>query len=128
MTTQSTECVIDGMPPISGQQQLLDALCNLTAQYPRLPEAYITIHETGLSGGWVDMQFDSPWAFEAWREALEIQAAAISLHIYSGNQWMSGDACHMGVRIHISGFHVPVTPEQAAAPRDTKAPMDEVAA
>lgn len=128
MTTETTECVIDGAPPISGQQQLFDALGNLMAQYPRLPEAYITIHETGLTGGWVDMQLDSPWAFEAWREALEIQPAQISLHVYSGNQWMSGDAYHMGVRIHISGFHVPVTPEQVAAPRDTTTPIGEVAA
>ncbi|MGW4388240.1 hypothetical protein [Streptomyces sp. NPDC004685] len=123
MTTQTTECVIDGAPPISGQQQLIDALINLMAQYPRLPEAHITIHATDISGGWVDLQFSSPWEFETWREALEIQPADVDLHVYTGNQWMSGDAWHMGVRIHITGFEVPVTPWQAAAQRTVPTPV-----
>jgi hypothetical protein len=121
VTTQPTDCVIDGVAPISAQQQLVEALVNLMAQYPRLPEAYIAIHDTVGGSGWIDLQLDSALQFEQWREALEIQPADVDLKVYPSNQWMAGDTRHMGVRIHVTGFNVPVTGEQTTEPRDRSA-------
>jgi hypothetical protein len=102
--------------------QLIQALASLAEQHPTLPEAYITVHTPFDSWpGKVDLQLQAPQEFELWREALAIAPDNVSLHATRSSTWLAADGEHEGVRIHISGFNVPVSSVQAQAPRDRSA-------
>lgn len=128
MTTESTEQLVSeaSVPSIHEQLTALQALAGLAEMFGPLPSAYLTVHAPN-SFGWparVNMQFRTPQAFEQWRAVLQIPADAIDIHTRDGNTWLATDTDAHGVPLHITGFGIDLTAEQAGAPRD----RDEVAA
>ncbi|WP_318202906.1 hypothetical protein [Streptomyces sp. SCL15-4] len=106
--------------PISEQRAAAEALVALTEMLGSLPGGYIKIHQPYFSPAWMGIQFETPQAFELWREALCIPGADVSLHATSDAYvWLGATTVFRGVRIELTGFDVPLTAEQATTPQVT---------
>jgi hypothetical protein len=111
----------DAEPTISEQQAALQAMASLSSVFGSLPGAYLMIHAPYMPGlpTRIGMQLNSPQAFEQWREVLQIPSMAINLHTKDDGSWLSADIDTYGVPLHLTGFGVPLTADQAFEPRDT---------
>lgn len=90
-------------PTMALAQDALEVLCWLSLQHPQLRAPYITVHSFRSTS----LQFQVPFgAFEAWREALEIDAEDVRLY-------STGDDSHIDVtstlRLELGGKQVSVT-------------------
>jgi hypothetical protein len=102
-------------PQITGQADALALLLSLTQEFGHLPAAYLKIHAPMYSfPAWVGVQLDSPQAFEQWRAALELAPAGVKLRATPEYVWLSAEGVFRGTRIEVTGFNVPLTPEQTA--------------
>lgn len=118
MTTDST-------PPerfISQQGSLARLLVDLVQRFGELPAAYITMHTPfeDLPVN-LNLQLDTPHAFEAWRAALDIPSDAVTLHSTTGLKWVKVRGHYQDVPVVLSGTNVPLTDVQVQAPRDRSA-------
>lgn len=106
-------------PPISRQGAPARLLINLVGEFGALPSAYITVHtpfeDLPVS---LNLQLDTPHAFEAWRAALDIPPADVDLNATSSLKWLSARTVYQDVPLYLSCMHVPLTDVQAGAPRD----------
>lgn len=116
MSHQST------VPTLDQAQATVTALGCLVIEFPGLPAPYITIH---TSSSRLDLQLETPAAFECWRAALSVPTAAVTLHAYSDAVWLAADARYEGVTVHLSGFGVPLTVEQARESQPTPGQLAE---
>lgn len=124
MTTETTEPVAEATAPISGQRTGVQALAALIDQFESLPDAHITIHQPFRgSHAKLDLQLQTPLDFEVWRTALQIAPETVALHVTISFAWLAADHRFDGVPVHITGFGVPLTPEQAAEQRTMQAPV-----
>lgn len=105
--------------PISSQGDATDALVALIETFGHLPCGYIKIHRPVLTvPAALGIQFDSPQAFEVWRTALAIPPSGVELKATSDDYvWLQADGVFHGVAVHLTGFNVPVTAEQANTPQ-----------
>lgn len=124
MTTETTT----GSPGLTDrcidQAKTALALLNLIRRHPTLPAPHITIHEPAPSidrPSRLDLQLDTPADFEAWRAALYVAPGGVTLHLSASHVWLAVDTWHAGIRVHLSGFNVPLTAVHAQAPRDRSA-------
>lgn len=106
-------------PTMALAQDALEVLCWLSLQHPELPAPYIAVHTFRRT----TLQFQVPFgAFEAWREALEIDAEDVRLY-------STGDDSHIdvtstldmelggrpvSVSVHLYGVGLPVLAERPA--------------
>ncbi|MCX5201091.1 hypothetical protein OG897_06390 [Streptomyces sp. NBC_00237] len=93
---------------LAAQAPAIGVLVSLVSQYGHLPLPYITFRTTLK----LDFQVDSVAAFESWREALGIDPSAVSLHVTEAHAWLAADTTIHDIPVHISGFGVPLSPEQ----------------
>jgi hypothetical protein len=128
VTTETTELpqTEDSLPSISEQLTAMQALAGLAEMFGPLPGAYLIVHAPHSIGfpARITMQLDTPQAFEEWRSVLQIPGNTVDFHSREDSSWMSADTHAHGVPLHITGFGIGLTAEQAGAPRDT----NEVAA
>ncbi|MEU8717520.1 hypothetical protein [Streptomyces sp. NPDC048663] len=125
MTTDLTDAPPVAPDSIGAQQPAVQALAALAAQYPGLPASYITIHSPfELRPGRLDLQLETPQAFELWRDALEIPAADIELHATVGNCWVSAVTQVGDATVELSGYGIRLSLKELTAPRN----RDEVSA
>lgn len=118
MTTETTQSATTASRPISGQRAAVKALADLIDQFASLPEAHITIHEPfRLIAARIDLQLTTPQEFETWRAALQINPDVVEVHATTSHSWLAADTWFEGVKVHIAGFGVPLTPEDAVADR-----------
>lgn len=111
--------------PILGQHSAVQAIDNLIAEFPDLPNAYITIHQPWRGApAKLDFQLHTPDCFEQWRTALGIEGDNVTLHPYGRDSWVNAETVRDGIHISISAHGISLTEDQIAAPRD----RDEVAA
>jgi len=110
----------DSRPTITEQLTALQALAALAEMFGPLPSAYLVIHAPYSVGfpARITMQLNTPQAFEQWRAVLQIPAVEIDLHTCDQDTWMSTDTHAHGVPLHVTGFGIGLTVEQAGAPRD----------
>jgi hypothetical protein len=120
VTTETTE-----QPPPTDQcgEQLtaVQVVLDVIHRHPTLPAPFITVHPPMPrlnSAARLDFQSESPFGFEGWRVALGIPPTDVRLHTSASNVWLSADIEHQGVRLHLTGFNVPLTAVHAQAPRD----------
>lgn len=112
-------------PSISQQGAPARLLISLVQEFGALPSAYITMHTPFEDlPVCLNLQLDTPHAFETWRAALAIPPNDVDLHATSGLKWLSARTVYQDVPLYLSVMHVPLTDAQAGAPRD----RDEVAA
>ncbi|MFD9369612.1 hypothetical protein ACFWA6_18235 [Streptomyces sp. NPDC060020] len=95
---------------LTEQAPTINALAALAAAYGHLPVPYITVQTTGPA---VDLQLDCPADFEAWRSALGVAPAAVTLHAYAGQTWLATNTLFRGIKVVLSGHGLPITVEQA---------------
>lgn len=106
MTAQPTQTLAD-------QMAAFDALGQLAASYPHLPQPYVTVSSIGCRVG---VQLSSPAEFEVWREALGIDALSVELKEFRAEVWLEADGVFAGVQLHLAGFGVSVpAPVEAVA-------------
>lgn len=104
--------------PICEQRAAAEALVALMVMQGALPGGYIKIHQGCYSSAWLAIQFQTPNAFELWREALGIPGSAVSLHAPSDEYvWLDAKTTFRGVKVELTGFGVPLTAEQANTPQ-----------
>ncbi|MGW5477614.1 hypothetical protein [Streptomyces sp. NPDC004008] len=126
MATEITEPTIR---PISSQGDATDALVALIETFGHLPSGYIKIHRPFLTvPAGLGMQFDSPQDFEMWRTSLAIPPSAIELKATSDEHvWLQADGVFHGVAVHLTGFGVPLTAQQANTPQAAEEAVQAVA-
>lgn len=100
---------------LTDQASAINALTGLVETFGHLPTPYITVHTTSTA---VDIQLNAPQEFEAWRSALGVAPAVVTLHAYSGSTWLAASALFRGVELRLSGHNLSVTVEQVREPRD----------
>ncbi|MFF8482396.1 hypothetical protein [Streptomyces antibioticus] len=96
------------------QAPVFEALMALAAEFADLPRPYIVVHTTGC---WFTVQLGHPSHFEAWRDALGLPTDLVDLVASRSSAWLASSAHYRGVRFELTGHGVPLTPEQASAPR-----------
>ncbi|MEU5595723.1 hypothetical protein [Streptomyces sp. NPDC020298] len=101
--------------PISEQGAAAEALGSLIRMFGQLPDAYIKVHRPVLSvPAELGLQLDTPQAFEIWRTALGIAPSGVEMRATSDKHvWLQADGVFHGVAVHLTGFNVPLTAEQA---------------
>jgi hypothetical protein len=93
-------------------------LAALIEQFETLPDAHITVHAPFRAiPARLDLQLSTPQEFEAWREALLISTNVVQVHATVSYAWLAADTDFGGVKVHIAGFGVALTPEDAVAER-----------
>ncbi|MFF3643434.1 hypothetical protein [Streptomyces sp. NPDC002564] len=121
--TDTTQLATKAPRPISEQQQAVTALAAMIQTFASLPDAHITVHTPFRSTpARLDLQLSTPQEFEAWREALQISPDMVSLHATVSYAWLAADTRFSGVKVHVAGFGVALTPEDAVAERTIVAP------
>ncbi|MEV4335714.1 hypothetical protein [Streptomyces sp. NPDC049590] len=114
VTEPNAQASLRPLRPISEQRAAVEALLELTMMMGSLPGGYIKIHQPYFSPAWMGLQFETPQAFELWREALCIPGADVSLHATSDEYvWLDAKTVFRGIRVELSGHNVPLTAEQA---------------
>jgi hypothetical protein len=107
---------------ISQQGSPARLLVDLVQRVGELPAAYITMHtpfeDLPVS---LNLQLDTPHAFEAWRAALDLPSDNVGLHSTSGLKWVEVRGRYQDVPVILSGVNVPLTDVQITAPRDRSA-------
>lgn len=98
-------------PVINDQLPAFEALAALAEAFPQLPRPYVVVASVGDR---VDVQLNSPEAFEEWRAALGVAPASVTLHSYGGSVWLATAVVFGGVPTELRGHGVPLTPAQAA--------------
>ncbi|MEU7416766.1 hypothetical protein [Streptomyces antibioticus] len=98
----------------SEQAPVFEALMALAAEFAELPRPYIVVQTTGC---WFTVQLMHPSHFEAWREALGLPADLVDLVAGGSSVWLASSDRFRGVRFELTGHGVPLTVEQASAPR-----------
>ena len=121
------------MPPeaptsVADQRLAFAVLAQIADSAPGLPPAYITVYDH-IAGLHAWSQTAS--AFEHWRSALGIAPAAVDVHVYAHESWMSARTEVGGVRVEISA-DVPTAPALVAvSPRqdaERRARVEQLAA
>lgn len=98
-------------PTLGAWQATANALVGLTTEFSGLPAPYIVIPTAYQSQ--VKLQADSPADFELWRAALMVEPGGVGLRAFRGSVWLEAVAQYRGVTVVLTGFGVPLTPEQA---------------
>jgi hypothetical protein len=113
----TTEITVPQVRTIGEQMAAAEALVALIGMFGELPGGYIKVHQPMLSiPAQLGLQFNSPQAFELWRTMLEIAPSGVSLKASSDEYvWLQADGVFHGVGVHLTGFGVPLTAEQANA-------------
>ncbi|MGW2692419.1 hypothetical protein ACWC3Y_11215 [Streptomyces sp. NPDC001296] len=111
----ATEITEPTTRPISSQGDATDALVALIETFGHLPSGYIKIHRPVLTvPATLGIQLDSPQNFEMWRTALAVPPSGVTLHATTDDYvWLDADAVFHGVAIHLTGFNVPLSAQQA---------------
>ncbi|MGW2985424.1 hypothetical protein [Streptomyces goshikiensis] len=94
---------------LTEQAPAVTALAALVETFGHLPAPYIVVH-TALTA--VEIQLNTPQEFEAWRSALGVAPAVVTLHAYSGATWLAAETRFRGVALKLSGHGLNVTAEQ----------------
>lgn len=128
MTTETTEPEQPEVPSITAQRAAFEALAAMAATFPELLSGYATVHTPMYGPATIGLGLRNPQGFEQWRTALQIEPRDIEVHADNKGAWLAGNGVFCGVEVHVTGFGLPLTPEQIAAPRDTAMQVDEVPA
>jgi hypothetical protein len=117
----TTEITFPVTRPISEQGAAVEALAALIEMFGQLPGGYIKVHQPVLTiPAALGLQVDSPQAFEVWRAALGIAPSGVDLRAASDEYvWLQADGVFHGVAVHLTGFNVPLTADQANTPQVT---------
>jgi len=95
------------------QEPAVLALAEMAQAFPHLPAAAFTLYQPEAGGG-LFIQTHSGEAFEAWREALRIGAAAVELKTNGADSWLRAEGSFSGSAVTLSGWGIPT-----CAPRDS---------
>ncbi|MFG3140798.1 hypothetical protein ACGFZA_31905 [Streptomyces sp. NPDC048211] len=93
----------------------IEALAYLQRTFPTLPTLHVILLHNGAS---LDLQANSPDAFEQWRTALQIPPAAVELHAYYEGAWLHAVAAARGIATILTGHGLPITADQARTEQD----------
>ncbi|WP_435125311.1 hypothetical protein [Actinacidiphila sp. bgisy144] len=86
-------------PPLAAQADALRALLHLTELHPHLPGAYVVSHN--LLPDQVDIQLDSPGAWETWRETLNLPADSATHRAFDSREFLECVTAIGGTTIRI---------------------------
>ncbi|MEV6833568.1 hypothetical protein AB0N17_03395 [Streptomyces sp. NPDC051133] len=119
----TTETTFLAPCPIIEQGAAVEALAALIEMFGQLPGGYIKIHQPVLTiPASLGLQVDTAQSFELWRAALGIAPSGVELRATSDDcVWLQADGVFHGVAVHLTGFNVPLTAEQANTLQDTPA-------
>ncbi|MGQ4486854.1 hypothetical protein ACN6LM_003869 [Streptomyces sp. SAS_281] len=112
MTTDNTAPVPTGT--FADLLPAIEAVTYLAKTFPHLPAPYTVLGQ----GAVIDLQADTPDAFDAWRTALQIPPAAVELHAYAEGAWLHATTIVRGVPLVLMGYGLPLTYEQARTEQD----------
>lgn len=100
--------------PLAQQALAAEALVGLTMMFGHLPAPFVTVHLPHLVQlAQLDFQLETPADFEAWRTALQLAPAAVTLHAYRSSTWLATETVFRGVCLKLTGHNLPLTEEQA---------------
>ncbi|MFJ2957055.1 hypothetical protein [Streptomyces sp. NPDC087270] len=71
-------------PPLAAQADALRALLHIAEQHPELPGAYVV--SRNVTPGGIDVQLDTPSAWEVWRGTLNVPANSATYRTFDNRQ------------------------------------------
>ncbi|WP_217234960.1 hypothetical protein [Streptomyces sp. AC555_RSS877] len=98
---------------LAAQAAVITCLAGLAVGHPNLPAAYFTISRHGPRE--LSVQLDSPSKVEAWREALGVDAALVSVDRLGERASLEFNATAYGVDFHVYAAYEQATVEAGAA-------------
>lgn len=102
-------------PSFAEQEPAVSALAAMAEAFGHLPPAHITVSQPD-AGGALHIQMRTPAAFEAWREALGLDAQGVVLRSNGGDAWLRVEGAFSGGQVELSG-HGLTDPELLAEGR-----------
>lgn len=102
-------------PTVSQQIAALDLMREMAYARPDLPAPYVTVGTHSLDATHLNVQCQTPGAFEAWRVALDLPADSAELRNAGGEDYLRINAQVGRVNVCLTGYGLVAAVEAVAA-------------
>lgn len=103
----------ESSPPLAAQTDALRALLRIAELHPSLPGAYIVAHN--LIPGAIDVQLNTPSAWETWRETLNVPADSATFRTFDNREHLECLTAVGEASIRVYAIYPPATTATAEA-------------